>query len=332
MQQFPEYIRDIYSTKNLVPPAEKAQLILDFIPTHDEDKDYLQAWAISAMRQSENKELVIHNALDFLMHVKTPDCRRYIQGALIEAYEETHQNDKALTTMIERAEEDSFNGLDFKDIALEYKKKNDLPNAILYYERFLAVQTNAEAADYAEIAELYNTKRDFKNAAKYFIAAGQEESQNADYYWQNVGRALAIDGQEEEALFYFKMAYTVNPEDDWAHYYTGEVYKNKKDVPQALFHYAEVLKINPDFAAVYDHLSAIASNGESDITGAIEDVEKEWTLRYDKRVLTLYRNLSVLYKEIGDYDKQDYYRRKLMETAGFPLDFDLEDDEETENV
>lgn len=334
MQQFPVYIRDIYSSKNLATPAEKAQRILDFIPTHEEDKDYLQAWAISAMRQSEDTENVINHCLDFLLHVQTLDCRRYIQGALIEAYEETHQSDKALSMMIERAEEDSFGGSDFKDIALEYKKRNDLPNAILYYERYIALQESADAEDYAELAELYNTKRDFKNAAKYFVLAGREESRDADYYWLNVGRALALDEQEDEAMFYFKMSLTINPKDEWAHYYMGQAYQNKKDVYRALHHYTEALKINPDFAAVYNNLCAIAFNEDGDIATAIAHVEKALALDTDEQLLfTLYRNLSLLYKQICDYDKQDYYRRKMMETVGFPVDFDIEDDDDkTEDV
>jgi tetratricopeptide (TPR) repeat protein len=327
MQKFPEYIRDIYSSKDLSTPAEKAQRILDFIPTHEEDKDYLQAWAISTLRQSEDIVNVINHCLDFLPHVHTPDCRRYIQGALIEAYEETHQGDKALSMMIERAEEDSFDGYDFKDIALEYKKNNDLANAILYYERFIGERKSIEAEEYEEIAELYNTKRDFKNAAKYFVLAGREESQNANYYWLNVGRALTLDGQEEEAMFYFKMAYTINPKNEWAHYYMGQAYQNKKEVYRALHHYAEALKINPDFAGVYNNLCAIADNGEDDIAAAIAPVEKALALNTDKNLLfTLYRNLSLLYKQISDYDKQDYYRRKMMGVVGFPIDFDIEED------
>ena len=332
MQQFPEYIRDIYLNKTIANPSEKAQLILDFLPTHEEDKDYLYAWSISAMRQSEDKEMVIKNCLAFLPLVQTHECRQYLQGALIESYEATQQSDKALEIMLLKAEEDKDIGYDFKDIAIVYKKRNDLPNAIKYFERYIEIQKNVDVDDYTELAEIYNSHRDFKNAAKYFLLAGRVESQEADYYWQNVGRALALDGQEEEAMFYFKMALTINPTDEWSHYYMGQAYQNKSDVYRALHHYTEALKINPDFAAVYNNLCAIAFNEDGDIQTAIGHVEKALALNTDEKLLfTLYRNLSLLYKQIADYDKQDYYRRKMMESVGFPFDYDFDGEDEDEN-
>lgn len=104
---------------------------------------------------------------------------------------------------------------------------------------------------------------------------------------------------------------------------------------RALHHYTEALKIQPAFPEVYTNLGAISFNENGDIKGAIENIETALQQSPDTNLLiTLYLNLSRLYKKISDYDNHEYYKAKMMQAIGFDveIDDDESDDFETDDV
>jgi tetratricopeptide (TPR) repeat protein len=319
MQHFPEYIRGIYQDESITNPVEKAQLILDYLPKHVEDKDHLYAWATASLRGAEGSFL-IEKCLSFLPNTEAKDCRDFIHTILIATYEALGQLENGMAMRLQQADEDDVLGRRYEDIAKAYEKMDDLNNAVKYYELYIETQKGGCGAEtFTNLAEVYDNLRDYKNAARNHELAGQKECYRLEDTWENVGRALALDGQLDEALFYFKMSSKINPKNAWSFYYMGHVYQNKKDVYRALHNYTEALKLDPDFAMVYNNLAAIAYNEEGNIAEAIEHIEKALSLNSDSKSLyTLYRNLAALHKQIADYDKHEYYKDKMLQSLGFP--------------
>lgn len=328
MKHFPEYIRGIYLDTTITNPEEKAQLILDYLPKHKEDKDHLYAWATASLRDIDNGRLV-EKCLVFLPNTEDQDCRNFIYTILIATYEKMGQLENGVVMRLQQAEEDNEWGRRFEDIAKAYEKMKDLNNAAKYYELYIETQKGVcDAETFTNLAEVYNMLRDFKNAAKNHELAGRVECYRLEDSWENVGRTLALDGQVDEALFYFKMSSKINPKSAWPYFYMGQVYQNKKDVYRALHNYTEALKLDPDFAAVYNNLAAIAYHEKGSIAEAIEHTEKALLLNSDHKLLfTLYRNLAALYKQIADYDNHEYYKGKMFEYCGFPAGFKVDGDD-----
>ena len=128
-------------------------------------------------------------------------------------------------------------------------------------------------------------------------------------------------------MFYFKMVLKIDPKHDNANYSMGQYYHMKDDIYRALHHYTEALKTNPKMEIVYNNLAAISYHENGNIAEAIENIEKALSVsdNNSNMLVMLYLNLSRLYAKISDYDKQEYYKGKMMEAAGFPTEFNEDD-------
>jgi tetratricopeptide (TPR) repeat protein len=332
MKEMPAYITDIYKGVEKDVSLEKAEHILSFLPAHNEDKDYLYAWAIAAMRYSEDYTLVSEKCRQFLPEIKTLDARLNVQNMLIWALDDLGQHEEAMTVRLQRLAEDNCHGRDYREVAKAYVNLKDYTNAIKYYEIYLEAQEyNVDEDIFVDISQVYSTVGDFKNAAKYYEYAARESARFSPDYWLETGRLTALAGNEEEALFYFKVCLKINPTESWAHYYMGMVYQNKDDLYRALHHYNEALKLEPKMPAVYNNLSALAYNDEGDIKKAIQHIETALTFDCSPELeFLLYRNLRMLYKQICDYEKAEYYLLKMMVGSKVDLDQLLVGDSEEE--
>jgi tetratricopeptide (TPR) repeat protein len=323
MNHAPHYIYDVMQA---VPKdadfMERSRRVLAIEPQKEADKDYIYGLSVVFMLNSAPPQLIIDRCEAYLPLVTIPECRASLQSNRIWSYEELGQHDKALALRIEQAEEHPRRSYYYLELARTYKEQKDNENAIKYYEQYIGLRTDgADTDEYVELAELYEAQKDFKSAAKYHTLAAAWEARFSSDHWRQTGRALSLDGQIDEAMFYFKVALKIDPKDAYAHYYMGHAYGIKKDKYRALHHYTEALKIDPNFAAVHLNLGALEFNEEGDIKKAIAyfetALEKDTTAEFS---LILYRNLRNMYKLILDHDKSDYYRGKIFELAGFPTD------------
>jgi tetratricopeptide (TPR) repeat protein len=142
------------------------------------------------------------------------------------------------------------------------------------------------------------------------------------------GVQLAEAAKNEEALACFKEAVQLDPESEMAHYCLGQHYQNQGDVYRAMHHYYEALKLEPEFPEVYNNLAVIDFHEESDIKAAIAHIETALEQNPSQDLLQkMYISLSRLYKLIADYDNHAYYKAKVLESIGFPMEYDDEDED-----
>jgi tetratricopeptide (TPR) repeat protein len=147
------------------------------------------------------------------------------------------------------------------------------------------------------------------------------------------GIELVEAGRDDKAFEYFKESVALEPECEMAHYCLGQHYQNQGDVYRAMHHYYEALKIQPEFPEIYNNLAVIQFHEESDIKAAIAHIETALQQNPSPQLQQkMYISLSRLYKLIAEYDLHEYYRMKLLESIGFPVEYEEGDDEEEGDV
>jgi tetratricopeptide (TPR) repeat protein len=322
MNNLPDYIYKKFKAIESTDDMEKSRQVLAFELEDEADRGFLYALSTVLMRDIAPPQEVIDKCETYLPLVTRRDPRHALQCYRIWAYQDLKDHDKAISLQLEQVAEYPDGGSTQLKIAENYKEREDTDNAIKYYEEYMTLSGDSVDTDeYVALAELYETQNDFKNSAKYYQKAAAWEARFSADYWQKTGRALALDEQEDEAMFYFKFALKINPKDAYTHYYMGRVYQNKQDKYRALHHYTEALKINPDFAEVHLNIGAMEFDQEGDVKTAIACFERAIDSKADDKLLKiLYNNLKNMYKIILDHEKSDYYRGKLYELVGLPAD------------
>lgn len=337
MQHIPECVRPWYPPHPEKPDYEKmAQQCMDALETYPEEREYLLAYAAVYLRFCGKIEESIEHCRKYLPTLTNKECIDDMRQCLKYCLEEKGDVAAAIQVLEEEIPQNENPYHLYNDLVELCAKAKDHDKTIQY--GLLAIKEGlCESEVYTWVAEAYEAKKDYLNSHEYLVKAAQSEPDNTSWIWNNAGRALALAGQLDEAMFYFKMVLKMNPEQEMAHYYMGQAYQDKEDVYRALHHYTEALKIRPDFPEVYNNLAAISYYENSNINEAIANLEKALEANPDSSMLVkLYMNLSRLYKSIADYERHEYYKARLMDAMGFSGLFgdgdldDLEDEDDFE--
>lgn len=129
------------------------------------------------------------------------------------------------------------------------------------------------------------------------------------------GRNAAPDYCFPNSLFdllVLEHALLVNPTDDRAHYFLGNLLYDKKRAEDAIVHWETSAKLRNDFPTVYRNLALAYYNKRNDPDAALTSLERAFALNtQDARV---YYELDQLYKKLGyDAEKRLTAMRSHME-------------------
>jgi serine/threonine-protein kinase len=161
-------------------------------------------------------------------------------------------------------------------IALEAR---NLPEAVRYYQAALALRPGAAAA--------YN----------------------------NLGLALAANGQTEEAIRNYQQALRINPDFDFAHYHLGLILRAQDRVDEAIHHFRRALQSTPEFGSAHYNL-ALALRTKGEVDEAIGHHLK--ALRILPDYAAIYGNLGLALADKGQLDEAiDRYQQALRLHPGY---------------
>ena len=322
MRNVPDYIAKILQSVTNWNEKTLNQEFLNSEVQKPADRDFLRAFALGRIRTDGDPNYVIEHCNEFLPTMTDISCRFFVSDIRIWMHEKLERYDEAVILRLEKGEEHEDWRTQYLSIGRLYAKNKDTANAIKYYEMYMAyMKDSVDVEECSELANLYEDAKDFKNSAKYHEKVAVWHSRFAADAWMRAGRALALDGQTDEAFTYFKFSLKIDPKDAHTHYYMGFYYQIRKDKFRALHHYLEALKYNPDFFEANLNIAKMEFEEEGDVRAAINCFEAALEKDVDGRYrFDMYRTLRNLYGSIKEFEKEAYYRGKVFELAGFPPD------------
>ena len=138
---------------------------------------------------------------------------------------------------------------------------------------------------------------------------------NAWMAHNNLGLVLQGSGKVSEAIAHYEQALRIEPDDAEAHNNLGLVLQGSGKVSEAIAHYKQALRINPDFADAHNDLgTALAQTGK--IKEAIEHYEQ--TLRIDPDYAEAHNNLGFVLQGLGKVSEAvAHYKQALRINPDF---------------
>ena len=329
MKTIPEYIQKPWQTMTGEGGDEKMlELTTVALKEHPEDRECLIGWHSAFLLRSKHLEECVSFVNEVAPTITDLDCREEIERNKAWALESLARPEEAVAQFKYLYETyDSF--FDLERIVKLYEALDDEEN-VIHYSQLLAEQDDDPTVS-CELAFKFEEKKDLEKALHYMTKAARIEYYESVYYWCEAGKLLAQMGNMEEAMFYFKMVVTLNPEYAGAYYCLGRCYQQTGEPYRALSNYYKALEYQPDFPEVYTNIGVIKYDEDSDIQSAITFMKTALEKKPDNKLKQLLLiNLVRLHKQIADYDNQEYYNAKLLETLGFGAMPDVEEEEEEE--
>jgi tetratricopeptide (TPR) repeat protein len=124
-----------------------------------------------------------------------------------------------------------------------------------------------------------------------------------------LGEALAEQNKNAEAIRHYLEALRINPDFAQVHFNLGNVHASQGNYKDAIYHYNEALRLNPKYAKAHNNLgTALLSQGN--YKDAIYHFYE--TLRIDPNYPGAYYNLGKIFANNGKTEKAiDFYRKAL---------------------
>lgn len=139
-----------------------------------------------------------------------------------------------------------------------YTQMGNPEMAMEYYEKILEKKSDHIRANFF-VSEFYAEKGQTEEREKYLARLLKIRPFLPEEY-NLKGLALYKQGDWESATWNFKMAIDMQRMYDSAHYNLANAYVQLKDYANAKIHFAEALRINPDFASAANDYGALLQN------------------------------------------------------------------------
>jgi tetratricopeptide (TPR) repeat protein len=325
MHHVPDYLLDDWKKAYASNDFETLlQRVKEEYTKHPEEKQYLIPLHAMCNRLTDRWEENIVFCREAIPELTIQNSYKDTMQELAGTYEKMG-NKQAVAKVYEEMYEREPHSFWATQAAETYEEMGNKEMAMHYY--MLDAEDTDDVDVFEKLAKYFEEKQDYDKAYMYLEKAAIAQPDEGGYWWCEAGRMLAMAGKTEDAMFHFKMVLKLKPDSASAYYFMGKIYHDKGDIYLAMHNYHKALELDPDYGEAYNNLGVIQYYEEGDIKKAIEFMLKalETDVKNSTKT-TLYLNLTRLYKQIADYDKQEYYHAKFMATI-----FSLDDDDEDED-
>jgi Flp pilus assembly protein TadD len=136
-----------------------------------------------------------------------------------------------------------------------------------------------------------------------------EKSPNKDRPHNNLGNALAKQGDLNEAIHHYSEALRINPNYVKAHNNLGNALAKQGDLNEAIHHFSEALKINPNYVPAHNNLgNALAKQG--DLNEAIHHYSE--ALKINPNLSDTHNGLGIILHRRGNFDEAVAHFRQAV--------------------
>ncbi len=185
------------------------------------------------------------------------------------------QFDRAIPTLEQVIAREPDNAVALLFLANGYLGQKDYPRAIETYRRYLSVMpASAYAHHWIAIASVRNGDRE--TALREENAALAIDSRYVDSYVMKAG-LLASDGQYPQAAQALQEALVIDPDNTGIMNDLGAIYLEWKQLPEAAGIFANILKIDSNYAPAWTSLGIIAA-AQNDNDTAVGNLRKALTI------------------------------------------------------
>ncbi len=131
----------------------------------------------------------------------------------------------------------------------------------------------------------------------------------------NLGNALDLNGQTQQAIEHYLMALQINPESDIANNNLGKVLDGQGRTHEAIEHYFRALQINPDFELAHNNLGKAL-----DGLGRTQEAIKHYlmALEVNPDLVIAHNNVGLAFEKIGSREIAiKHYQRAIQINPDF---------------
>ena len=137
-----------------------------------------------------------------------------------------------------------------------------------------------------------------QKALQYFKLA-TENDPGSTTAWYGLGYCYAGKNSHNEAIAAYKQAIKTNPANEMSHYHLGNYYSHIGRYDEAIASYQQVVALNPQFEAAYFNLGILLNK-----IGRYDEGRQafESVIRINPQAQKAYYNIGVTYTKLGRYE------------------------------
>lgn len=217
---------------------------------------------------------------------------------------------------IQSSSTEARDGYAFYSKAYYFNKDGKVDSARYWYNKAIEMFEKANNAKtmpfsyYYTWGYAYQSLGNYAKAKDIYFLALKTDTTDQDLYQFGIGWIVDKEGQTEEAMNWYKKAFTYNPSYYQASNNIGWAYARMKNTDSAVHYYRQTLQIKPDFTTTITNLANIYFDSFKD-DSAIYYYKKLSQLLAKPDAFT-YNRIGISYNYLGNYDSAIIYYNKAI--------------------
>jgi superkiller protein 3 len=235
-------------------------------------------------------------------------------------YFRTQDFNNAIATLLDIDKKTALDQIELSLLARAYLSYEDTTNSLIIFDRLLKVAGAENCHLIANIARIYNSRKDFDGVIRT-VNAGVNNcpvDNNTPYLYYLLGTAYFELKRVDDAIAALQKAIEINPKYYWAYIYLGDIYFSQKNVVEGERQFNFVIedaKSDPEtfkneLNSAYSKLAGIALDAKK--YKDLERVAKRWleSIPDENEFAHLY--LAVAYQGSGEQSNACRHYREVL--------------------
>jgi tetratricopeptide (TPR) repeat protein len=220
--------------------------------------------------------------------------RAYINLSI--TYDDAGRTEEAIQALKKSIEMDPKWGMAYFDLGIFYDKQGRTDEATVMFEKGINLSLG-------------------KSSLRRYLKLAHAEMQNytlddTEFLW---GYFYQWRGLSEKAITHYQKALEINSGDVKTHYHLAEIYASRNHYEQAIFHYLQVVKIDPNYPEIFKVYLNLGNIYHSQGKPEQAIIQWEKSVEVKPGLLEVRKKLADVYKEKELYPQAIECYKKVLE-------------------